>query len=424
MSEKRRNQDVNSAMKVWLIQVAEVLPLEEGARKMRTSMLADALLSRGHQVLWWTSAFDHFNKDWIFPDDTLRQLREGYQLIALKGRGYHKNVSLARYIDHRTLARKFRKHAEKMEKPDIIVASTPPHDIAYAAASYAKNHGVPVILDIRDPWPDIFLGVAPVYLRPLLSIVLRRDFQMTRKAMKMADGLVGVTRRLLNFGLNYACREGGERDRIFYLGSFRKEVSTQVREEMASRIGGIKDKFIVVFIGTFGHYNHPGILVDCAKMLSETNALFVLAGTGELYHQIKREAAGLSNLVLPGWLNQEEISALLDIAHVGICPTPRKRDDAFHNKVFLYLSAGLPIISAFQGELREVIEKRRLGFYYPPGETEALAKYIKKLMEDTALYQEMSRNALEAFKEDFDASVIYREYAEYVERMAVGYVGT
>ncbi len=408
-------------MKVWLIQVAEVLPTEEGARRMRTSMLADALLSRGHEVLWWTSAFDHFNKEWIFPRDTLHQLREGYQLMALKGRGYRKNVSLARYIDHRILARKFRRYAEEMEEPDIIVASTPPHDVAFAAARYAKDHGVPVILDIRDPWPDIFLGVAPAFLRPILSILLQGDFRMTRKAMGMADGLVGVTRRLLDFGLGYAGREKEERDRIFYLGSLREETSDGAREEMASRIGGTEGKFIVVFIGTFGHYNHPGILVECARKLSETGALFVLAGTGELYPRIEREAAGLANVVLPGWLEREEISALLDIAHVGMCPTPRKRDDAFHNKVFLYLSAGLPIISAFQGELREVIEKRRIGFYYPPGESEVLAKYIKRLMDNPALYQEMSRNALRAFEEDFDATVIYGEYAAYVERMAAEY---
>lgn len=46
-------------MNIWLIQIGEILPLEEKAKKMRTALLADKLVERGYSVLWWTSAFDH-----------------------------------------------------------------------------------------------------------------------------------------------------------------------------------------------------------------------------------------------------------------------------------------------------------------------------------------------------------------------------
>lgn len=46
-------------MNIWFIQIGEILLLEEKARKMRTSLLAYKLVERGHNVLWWTSAFDH-----------------------------------------------------------------------------------------------------------------------------------------------------------------------------------------------------------------------------------------------------------------------------------------------------------------------------------------------------------------------------
>jgi len=89
--------------------------------------------------------------------------------------------------------------------------------------------------------------------------------------------------------------------------------------------------------------------------------------------------------------------------------------------MFLYLSAGLPVISAFQGDSKEIIEKYQIGFYYPPNDVGALNECIIKLYKDQVLYKRMSENAKKIFKEMFDADKIYEEYAEHVERVAKEY---
>jgi hypothetical protein len=43
-------------MQIWLIQTGEPLALQPEVRKMRTGLLADHLVARGHQVRWWVSA--------------------------------------------------------------------------------------------------------------------------------------------------------------------------------------------------------------------------------------------------------------------------------------------------------------------------------------------------------------------------------
>ena len=90
------------------------------------------------------------------------------------------------------------------------------------------------------------------------------------------------------------------------------------------------------------------------------------------------------------------------------------------NKAYSYLSAGLPIISAFQGDLKEVIEKYQIGFYYPPNDVDALVNCIKKLYEEE-LYKQMSENARRVFEEMYDANKIYEEYVEHIERIARDY---
>lgn len=405
-------------MDIWLVKIGEPLPIEENIRQMRTTMLAYELLERGHRVLWWTSAFDHFKREWIPGPDQKSTVEDGFDVLPLKGVGYKNNVSIRRFADHRIIARKFRRIARELPRPDVIVTSTPPHDTANEAVDYAKENGIPVLVDIRDPWPDLFIEYCPSCLKRLVSIALRKDFSMVRSAMRRADGLIGVNSTLLAWGLDYAGREGEWTDQVFFLGCLEGDSDPTKRTRIDDLADTLEGKFLVVFIGTFGHYNDPAILVDCARELVDSNVCFVLAGTGEFYDEIKEKAAGLPNVVLTGWLNQDEITALLSCAHVGVCTTPKARDIRLQNKAFLYLSAGLPIISAFQGDLREIIETENLGYFYPPGDRDALVGHIKTLQENPSLYSEISANAERIFNERFDANKIYKQYADHIERVA------
>jgi glycosyltransferase involved in cell wall biosynthesis len=141
-----------------------------------------------------------------------------------------------------------------------------------------------------------------------------------------------------------------------------------------------------------------------------------MAGDGELFNEIKKKSKGLPNIFMPGWLNQAEISNLMQNSHVGVCLTTQVRD-ALPNKTFTYLSAGLPLISAFQGDSKKIIEKYQIGFYYPPNDVDALLECINKLYYDQYLYKKMSENARKVFDEMFDADKIYDEYAVHIEKV-------
>lgn len=386
---------------------------------MRTAILADTLIARGHSVVWWASAFDHFTKDWICDNDAEFTARSGVQIKALKGTGYKKNISLARFIDHRIIARKFRKSAPFLDRPDIIVASSPSYDLAYEAVRYAKKHDIPVLIDIRDEWPDIFIQYVPALLQKAIRLILHREFFLIKNAMRTANGLIAMMNSLLEWGLRYADRAKGSTDRVFHLGYKRPSGVEKQSDQMLTLRAHLRSKFVVTFIGTFGYNNDPSILIECARALSNFDMHFVIAGDGELHDVIRSKVkeSRLDNITLTGWLDQYEISALLNYSGIGICPTNQYRD-AFPNKIFAYLSAGLPIVTSYQGELKETIQKYEIGYYYPPNDVDALISCIKKLYEDKGLHRRLSLNAQRAYKEYFDADKIYVDYAEHIERVA------
>jgi glycosyltransferase involved in cell wall biosynthesis len=403
-------------VKVWLIQLGEILPIKSGTRKMRTALLADELTKRGHSVLWWASAFEHLTKTWVCYWDCEYVLHDKFKIIALKGIGYKKNVSLQRYIDQKILARKFRRAIPLQSKPDIIIASLPTYDLAYVASVFAQKNNIPIIVDIRDPWPEIFLDHIPSPLRYIAKTLLHRDFMKVQRTLRSATSVVSMMARLLNWGLEYAGREMTWRDSVFYLG-YKRDTSSEQSSRIEEMFQKIKSKFIVCFIGSFAEYHDPSILVQCAtKLQAEKDIHFVLAGDGELMAEISENAKSLENLTLTGWLDQSEISTLLRHSDVGVCPT-KHESYFFPNKAFAYFSANLPIISAFQGDIKDLIEKHHIGMYYSPNDLNGLTNCIKELYNNTSMYEKMSINVRNVFDHMFGANKIYKRYVDLIERI-------
>lgn len=403
-------------MRVWLIQIGESFPVNCENRRMRTAMIAEKLVARGHQVTWWGSAFDHLHKQWVFSEDTESELAEGFKIIAIKGIGYKKNISLRRVIDNRIISHKFKMMAPRLPKPDIIVAAMPSYDLAYNAVKFAKLNSIPIIVDIRDQWPDSFLDAIPSFFRPIARMILHRDFMMVQETMKSADAIFSMMNTLLEWGLQYAQRGKGKFDMVYYLGYNKIPVDSGILSKVGSlELDKLQASFVVTFIGTFGFSHNPEILVDVARRLQREGIVFVLAGNGEFFDKIKDNAKGLENIFFPGWLNPEEIVSLLAKSHIGVCTSTRGAY-FFPNKSFLYFAAGLPVVSAFYGDLKSIIETHEIGYFYPPNDIEALVTCIRKL-SDKNRCEKFSKNVRVVFDAMFDSDVIYNDYASKIENI-------
>jgi hypothetical protein len=144
--------------RIWLVKLGETLPIGTNKKRLlRTGLLAEILAKEGHEVTYWCSTFDHFNKENRFAEDTEIETEEGYRLKLLNGKAYLKNVSIDRLINHRQIAKKFKEQIYKEgNKPDLILTSIPTVELAYECVKFGKKFDIPVLLDIRDLWPDIF----------------------------------------------------------------------------------------------------------------------------------------------------------------------------------------------------------------------------------------------------------------------------
>jgi len=407
------------ALNIWVLQIGEPLPTRT-VREMRTALLCRQLIARGHAVLWWASAFDHFSKEWLFADDARSTIEPSLEILALRGCGYAKNVSLRRFVDHRLIARKFRELAKAEPRPDVIVASMPSHDLAYEAAVFAAKRDIPLVVDVRDQWPDVIVERLPGVLRGVGRILLNRDFGMVRYVFSRAASLTSM----MDSMLHWAQARGGQRstvaDRVFYLGARRIEVPATHASPKLEFLGSLQSTEIISFVGTFGRYYHPGIVVEAARRMQGERAHFVLGGRGDYFDDVRALSAGLDNVTLTGWLDESEIAYLMSRSTVGIVPCTLETE-ALPNKVFTYLAGGIPVISSLQGDAKALLMRENIGRYYPPNDLDALVETIRSLVSAPRVVEEMARNVKRFFANALDADVIYERFATHVEQVARGW---
>jgi len=409
-------------VKIWLVTIGEPLPLQPGVRKHRTAMLADQLVARGHSVCWWVSAFEHQRKLMLFRNDQEVPLSQGLTLQVLRGCGYSSNISPARYADHRLVSKKFRSQAIKLASPDVIVASMPCHHLAFEAVRYARLRNIPVLVDIRDLWPEIFLTrIRNPLFKKLARLSLSSDFRRLHQLLREADGLVAVSRGYLDWALEKARRPAGEWDRVFFLGypSASGEARHPRPLNPPSWLKGHETKKLILFIGSFGYSYELSLVVEAARRMESVreDVCFILAGTGEQEEMIRRESSGLRNVLLPGWLDAEEITVLLQLGYLGLLPYTKTAPQSLPNKPFEYLSTGLPLVSSLEGEMEQLIHQYRLGLTYHPRDLAGFCHCLDTLLEEKGLMTEMSANAYRFFKDHGNANEIYFHYVRNIEAL-------
>jgi glycosyltransferase involved in cell wall biosynthesis len=417
-------------MRAWLLTIGEPLPLagESDDRQWRTGLLARHLDARGHDVVWWSSTFDHFRKRQLRDRDIGIQLSERLRLELLRAVSYSKNVSLRRILHHAELARRFARAARSpgIPRPDIIVSSLPTLELCREAVQLGKDWSVPVVIDVRDMWPDAIADLAPRWARPLAEVLLARMSQQARSVCETATTIVGPSEQLMQWGLRRGHRSASSRDRVFPFGYSPHPPPADARSRAGAywqSLGVPRDPSTTVacFFGSIGPQFDFELVLKAADMLRATGPKFqfVLCGHGTHLERIRRLAGGRDDVLLPGWVGAAEIWSLMRVAHVGLAPyksTPNFRASV-PNKPIEYMSAGLPVVSGLSGALADLLASTGSGLTYEGGRARDLYEALLSLHDDPVLRARLSAAASRTFAARFSSDMVYDEMARYLEEI-------
>lgn len=403
-------------MKIWLLQASEPMPVvNKDERLWRMGMIAEELSNRGHEVLWFANTFDHYHKKQLYDKDTIIKVKENYSLYLFHGIKYKKNISISRIINHKMIANKFRKYANRTDqKPDLIYVSFPTIDYADEAVKYGKKNNIPVIVDIRDLWPDIFnhnlSGIIKLFAQPYIKLMTNK----TKKIMKDTYAINGISDLVVEWGLKKGNRDKNKYDRMFYLGYDKKENTDTKSFDIID-----DKKFNISFFGTIGNQFNYDIIKEIAQILKEKDKdiQINIAGDGPQFEDLKKKVSEFSNVSLLGWIGKEEINYIMKNSKIGFAPYKNTFDFQMgvSNKFCEYISEGLPVLLTSEGYMKELTEKYKCGF--ASQNASKICDYIINLKNNKKDYEENSKNAKELYEEKFVAKNIYKELGDYLEEI-------
>jgi glycosyltransferase involved in cell wall biosynthesis len=405
-------------MRVWFTEIGEPLPLEKDVRLHRYGVLTRSLTRYGHEVTWWTSGFSHMPKRHIVCHDTVVRW-EGVTIRLLKGLGYKRNVSATRVMHQLLFARKFYRLADECEQPDVIVTPIPTLEVAKKAILFGRRAGIPVIVDIRDEWPDELVDLAPRWMQPWMRLMMFPYFRAMSYICRNAEGIIGVSRSCLHYGLSFAGREASGRDMVLPIGYRSTPEYDRDKVEAARRWWreqGVRvDAFVCCFFGTIGNFFDLNTVIRAARILQqEFDLQMVLCGDGSRLDDYKDAAVGLDNVLFPGWVDEPKIVALMQLAHVGLAPYGAQTRMSLPNKPFEYFAGGLPVVSSIQGELKEILAQYDCGRTYDPDSEENLCAILRELHASPAVRLEMGCRGRRLLEERFSSERVAESLHQYL----------
>ncbi len=175
----------------------------------------------------------------------------------------------------------------------------------------------------------------------------------------------------------------------------------------------------VLFVGRLTDNKGLPLLLDAIQRVTTTHPDVTLAirGSGPLENRLKQRIAadGLQANVrfLPRVASSEEMARVYNRARMLVCAStvegnPRVTVEA--------MACAVPVLSTPVGIMPELITQGENGFLFPWNDANALAGYIRQMLDESALRQRLAEAGRQSVQH-FDAETIIARYARGYHRI-------
>tara|TARA_B100000575_G_scaffold294067_1_gene307838 strand:+ start:15695 stop:16912 length:1218 start_codon:yes stop_codon:yes gene_type:complete len=299
---------------------------------------------------------------------------------------------------------------------DIIVTTSTPLTVGIPGILAKILRKKYFIFEVRDLWPELpkAMGIIknPLILA-LMSLLEYCSYKSANKLIGLSSGMVdGIVRRGIKRSSIKLIPNGC--DNLL----FQSEVSNPY-----IKINEISDNdFIAIFSGAHGIANGLDAVLDTAKYLksiNEHNIKFIFIGDGSSKKDLIQRANSeeLMNCIFLQPMPKTDIVSYIKNADVGLQVLkniPEFYNGTSPNKFYDYISAGIPVITNYPGEVAKLIERNNIGIAVEPDNIRAFAEailYLKNMKEDIAV---MKNNSLKLAKDEFDRDKIVEAWVNWV----------
>lgn len=362
-------------MNILIINQYAKLPDQPGGS--RHYSIARELVRLGHNVTIVASSFHHGLRKELKLDHGETQKIEvvdGIQYLWVRTPRYRQNgwARLQNMVAfaHRVLQLKRNPH---LQRPDVIVGSSPHLFGALAGSRLASSYNIPFVLEVRDLWPQSLIDIKGVSSRhPLVLLFSAIEKHLYRTASAIITLLPGAG--------PFIGKRGASSDNIYWIpNGVNLDLTPPARRP---ENGG---EFTVIYAGTHGEANGLDQIIDAASILESKGASckILLVGDGPIKPRLQRRARekNIKNITFIEPVPKQNLYQLLERADAFLMvlqDSPVFRWGISPNKLFDYMAAARPIIFSVNTPLNPVLDAAA-GVTVNPNSPHDLASAIEQL---------------------------------------------
>lgn len=267
-------------------------------------------------------------------------------------------------------------------RPDVVVATSPQFFAAVGGWILSAVRRLPFVFELGDLWPASIKAVGAMKGGVLLRMVEKLELFLYRKAEAVVALTASFKESLVSRGIP------AKKIAVVINGVDLSRYAPSGKDPALAQTWGLKDAFVVGYVGTHGMAHALENVLDAATLLREEQGIrFMFVGTGAARQPLmaKAQAKGLSNVIFIPRQAKESMSAYWSLCDVALIHL--KNDPAFSevipSKIFEAMGMGLPLLlAAPKGEASAIVERERAGMWVPAEQPKRLVEAVCLLARD------------------------------------------
>jgi hypothetical protein len=348
--------------------------------------------SQGHDVTVITN-HPNYPEGRIYPGHTnslcSTESVDGYRVLRVWTYVAHHTARFGKLVDHASYCFSATAQALRLSAPDVVVTTSPHLFCGLAGALYSRLRGRPLLLEVRDLWPDSVLPRGSTSYRAFKLI----ERFIYREAAAVSVLTPAFEEHVLTEGARRAITIVGGAD----TARFRPgNAPPGAREGLR-----LEGKFVIGYPGTLGTAHDIDFLIDIASRLSSTDLRFLLIGGGPFMERAREAASsrcpGMIEFLptqppahMPDWWRT------MDAGLVLLRKTEAMRT-VIPSKIFECMATGLPtIFIGPRGAGSRIVEDHGAGIVLDDPDPTRVAQQLAAFASDRERVRALAAGALAA----------------------------
>lgn len=304
-------------------------------------------------------------------------------------------------------------------KYDVVIVTSPPLFVGISGYLISFFKRIPMVFEIRDLWPESAIDTGVLNNK----LVIKLAYAIEKFVYKNARLINVLTPAFYN---TLRDKKGIKENKLIMIPnaadfSLSEGVLNSFDREHFRKQNDLDSRFVITYVGAHGVANHLDQILDAAKLLEDTNVLFLLIGQGmEKARLIKKaKEMNIRNVRFLDPVPKKEVFQYILASEMGA--SVLKKVDTFKtvysNKTFDYFSCKKPILMAIDGVSRELLEVSNAGSYVEPENAEEYNRIIREYLDDEQRLLVEGENGYKYAKEHFDRNILATKYLEAIKNI-------